>query len=483
MTQARTAQTDPLTRPLPRPVFYQWLLLLIFIVTVAFTVRALTANFLRAHLDETGWFPSGIYGTFDASARDWLDGRASIFWIEDPSRTDKAIYAPGYPLWLAFVYKLSGSRSPATVQNVQWALDSFSVLLIVGGGVTAFGWRVGMWAGGIAALWPLLATYGAVPLADAPTSWIVIAAAWMLFLAAKRNKIAWAIGAGALIGVSCWLRANALMLVFFWGAALLLFAHVSWRRRALLAASVVVGGVLMISPIMIRNAIAFHAFVPTGLGAGTNLLEGIGDFERGAKEFGAPPNDSDLLEQERVAANVPPGAEFTLYYPDGIRRDRARAARAMAIIKQHPLWYASTVIRRMAAVLKYAGEPSGIYGSAGINVTSRKCLPPNSQGGVIGFLVNVLGGFQSVLRFIVLPLVIIGTVFAFKWNWRIWGLIIVSVVYYWVIGSLIHSHIRYGLPMHALFTILAGITLVKTVDSVRDREFWSRLRRKSATVD
>jgi 4-amino-4-deoxy-L-arabinose transferase-like glycosyltransferase len=446
-------------RPLTPAIVYERVLALILILTAAFTVRALTANFVRAHLDDPGWFPFGIYAAFDAPARQWLDGQSSIFWIDDAARTDKATYAPGYPLWLAFIYKLSGSRSAATVQNVQWVLDSLAVLLVVGLGVTAFGWRVGLWAGALAALWPLLATYGAVPLADAPTSWLVLAASWMFLLAAKRNRIGWAFAAGALIGVSCWLRANALLLVFFWGGALLLLARARWQRRAFLAASVVVGGLLLISPIMIRNAVTFHAFVPTGLGAGTNVLEGIGDFERGAKEFGAPASDSEVLEQERVAANVPPGTEFALYYPDGIQRDRARATRAMAIIKQHPLWYAGTVVRRMAAVLKYAGEPSGIYGSAGINVTAKKSLPPLRQGGVIGFLVNVLGMIQSVLRYVLLPLMIVGIGLASRLDRRITALILTTVFYYLVVGSLIHTHIRYGLPMHALLTIFGALTL------------------------
>src|SRR5260370_19588127 len=222
----------------PRAVLYQRALVLFFIVALAFSVRALTANFLRAHLDDTGWFPSGIYGAFDRQAQDWFDGRASIFWIDDSSRTDKAIYAPGYPLWLALIYKLGGSRSPVTIQNVQWVLDSFAVLLVVGVGVTAFGWRVGLWAGAIAALWPLPATYGAAPLADAPTSWIVVGAAWMLLVAAKRKSLGWALGAGGLIGVSCWLRANAMLLVFFWASAILLLVRATWRGRGGCAAGV-----------------------------------------------------------------------------------------------------------------------------------------------------------------------------------------------------------------------------------------------------
>lgn len=451
-------------RPINRRV-----LALLFIVALALTVRGLTANFLRAHLSDPGWFPFGIYSAFDRQAQNGLDGRASFFRIDDPSRTDAAIYPPGYPLWLALIYKLSGARSPAIVQNVQWILDSFAVLLIVGIGVTAFGWRVGLWAGVIAALWPLLAAYGAVPLADAPTSWLVLAATWMLLLAAKRQSTGWALGAGALLGASCWLRANALLLVFFWALALLLLIRTSWRRRAVLSATLVLAAVFVIAPVMVRNMIAFHAFVPTGLGAGTNFLEGIGETERGAKEFGAPSSDAELLEQERAELRPAVDVPFTLYYPDGIRRDRERTRKATAIIVRHPFWYAGSVITRMVGVLKYAGQPSGIYGSAGINLTSKKNLPPNWQGGVTALFVNALGMMQSVLRYILLPLMLIGVVLALRLDWGTSALLLTTVFYYLVVGSLIHTHIRYGLPMQALLTIFAGLTLVQLKELVTRR--------------
>jgi 4-amino-4-deoxy-L-arabinose transferase-like glycosyltransferase len=448
-------------------------LALLFILALAFCVRALTANFLRAHLDEPGWFPSGIYANFDRPAQDWLDGRGSIFWIDDPSHTDAAIYPPGYPLWLAFVYTLTGNRSPAAVQNVQWVLDSFSVLLIVGLGVTAFGWRTGLWAGWIAALWPLLALSGAAPLADAPAAWIVVAAAWSLLLAARRLSLAWAVGAGALVGASCWLRANAMLLVFFWALALLLFVRARWRKRALLSAGVTLATLLVIAPVLARNMFAFHAFVPTGLGAGTNLWEGIGETERGAKEFGAAPSDHDLVEQERAALNPPPDAPFDLYYPNGIQRDRERSRKAIAIIKQHPFWYSGTVIHRMAAVMKYAGPPSGIYGSAGINVTSQKCLPTQWQGGFVAALVNGLGMLQSVLRYILLPLMLVGIILACRLNWRTTGIMSATVFYYWVVGSMMHTHIRYGLPMHALLTVFAGLACWRIKEFVVSRKLSS----------
>jgi 4-amino-4-deoxy-L-arabinose transferase-like glycosyltransferase len=446
-------------------------LALFFILALAFCVRALTANFLRAHLDEPGWFPSSIYANFDRQAQEWLDGRGSMFWIDDASRTDAAIYPPGYPLWLAFIYSVTGSRSPGTVQNVQWVLDAFAVLLIVALGVTAFGWNTGLWAGGIAALWPLLALSGAGPLADAPTAWIVLAAAWLLLLAAKRQSIAWALGAGALVGASCWLRANAMLLVFFWALALLLFVRASWRRRLMMSGGVILAALLTIAPVVMRNVVAFHAFVPTGLGAGTNLWEGIGETERGAKEFGAAANDREVIEQERAALKIAPDAPFDLYYPNGIQRDRERTSKAIAIIKQHPFWYAGTVLRRMAAVMKYAGAPSGIYGSAGINVTSKKCLPTQWQGGFMAVLVNGLGMLQSVLRYVLLPLMLVGLISAFRLDWRTTGLMSATVFYYWGVGSLMHTHIRYGLPMHALLTVFAGLACWRIKQFIVSRKF------------
>jgi len=229
----------------------------------------------------------------------------------------------------------------------------------------------------------------------------------------------------------------------------------------------------MIAPVVVRNAIAFHAFVPTGLGAGTNMWEGIGETERGAKEFGAAGNDREVIEREREALAVPSSAPFDLYYPDGIRRDRERTRKSIAIIEQHPFWYAGTVVNRMIAVMKYAGEPNGIYGSSGINVTAKKCLPPRWQGGAVALGVTILGMAQSVLRYILLPLMCAGVIVAFRSDWCTTGLLSATVFYYLGVGSLIHTHIRYGLPMHALLTIFAGLALWRLKDFAISRKLSS----------
>ncbi len=435
------------------------------IFVLAVIVRLLTAYFVGTHLNDAGWFPYGIYNIFDQQANAILSGSAPAFWIGDPSQTNAAIYPPGYSLWLAMIYGISGIRSAHVVQIIQTILDSVSVLLIVVTGANAFKWSVGVAAGILAALSPLLAFYGASPLADAPTSWLVLIGVWMLIRAAKLENAYWALGAGTMIGASCWFRANAFLLMFVWAAALLVYIRAKWPKRLLIASAVIIGNLILISPIVIRNSVAFRAFVPTGLGAGTNLWEGIGETGRAA-EFGAVYGDGQLLEKERAQLDLPQDEKVTLYWPDGVQRDRERMHKALNVIGSHPIWYAGVMAHRMCGLLKYAGEDSAIYGTTGVNITSAKCLPPEWRFFPLTLIVTIFGYAQSVLRYIILPLMLIGIWLAARENLRMTLLIMSAIFYYLVFGTALHCEIRYSLPMQACLFIFAGVAVVWILEKV-----------------
>lgn len=442
---------------------------LLFIVSLAFTVRALTANFIRAHFDDPAWFQFGSYAVFDRQAQAILDRQEPLFWISDSSRTDRIIYPPGYPLWMAFIYALTGARSPASVQRVQMVLDSLSVLLLVGIGTTAYRWSVGLVAGTLAALSPLLAAGGATPNADALTSWLVLGAVWFLLLAAKTEstrgntlvsqRIAYAAAAGALLGLASWFRVNPLLLFVAWPAALLLFVRATWRLRLWLSGALVLSTLLVISPVVIRNLVVFYPQVaPIGLGVGWNLWAGIGETERGA-EFGAPCCDQQMIEQDRREMGRDGDPAVGLFWPDGIRRDQERGRKALEVIKAHPLWYSGVMARRLWGHLKFAGKPVPNVGSAGFNVTSRRSLSPDDQSGIFAPLVNALGMIQSVMRYLALPLMLVGVGLSLRKDWRTTGLILTTVFYYLASLAISHSEIRYGLPMQALLFVFAGMTI------------------------
>lgn len=453
---------------------YKSILPLLLILALSFTVRALTANFIRAHLNDPSWFQGGSFAVFDRQAQNVLDGKESFFWIPDSSRTDLIQYPPGFRVWMATIYGATGNRSAVSVQWVQMVLDSLSVLLVVAIAAVAYGWTIGVVSGTLAALSPLLAMSGATPTADAPTSWLVLAAVLFLVIAAKRRSIYFALAAGVFLGLASWMRVNPLLLFVPWALALLVFVAASRRHRLAISLAVVFATLIVISPVVIRNLVVFYPEVaPTGLNVGWNLLAGIGETERGA-EFGAPCCDDKMVEQDRAAMNLPPDAPLGLTYPDGIRRDRERGRRAIAIIKSHPVWFAGVMARRTWGHLKFAGEPAPNVGSAGINVTSKKTLPSNRQGGVLGFAVNVLGAIQSVWRTLALPLMLAGVWLAFRQNKLATWLLLSTVVYYLATMAIGHSEIRYGLPMQAILIVFAGVTLSQLPGL--SKRVWSRVR-------
>jgi 4-amino-4-deoxy-L-arabinose transferase-like glycosyltransferase len=421
-------------------------------------------QFMRAHLSDPSWFQSGSYLVFDKRARNVLDGRESAFWINDASRTDLVQYPPAFPLWVALIYRLTGERSMYAVQRVQWILDSVLVMFLVAGiAATAYGWRVAVAASLVAALSPLLAMYGAWPSADAPTSWFVLGSVWLLLVAARRKSAGWAFGAGLALGVACWFRVNPLYLAPAFALALLFFVRASWRRRITLGAATVLGAALVVSPIVVRNAVVFPYFTPTGGTLGVNLWEGLGETELG-RSYGFVYGDDKMIEIERARMGLPPDFPLEAFWPDGIRRDRERTRESLALIKQRPFWYAGVMLKRMWGMLKVAGEPLPYYGSSGINVTSRKCLPAERQGGALALFVNALGMLQSVARYSLLPLAAAGLWLAVRKDFLMTALLLTTVLYYLVPGTAAHTEIRYVLPMHQLLPIFAGLSLCRLAE-------------------
>lgn len=436
------------------------LLLGAFLLTCC--VRFLTYQFMRAHLSDPGWFQVGSYEKFDRQARAILDGKQNLFWIDDPTRTDLAQYPPAFPALVAFIYKVGGDRSAYAVQSVQWIADFVITFgLVVSIAVTAFGWRAGIAASFVFAFSPVFAMYGAYPSADVPSTWFVLAGCWLLLLAAKRLSVGLALAAGVLLGIACWFRVNPLYLCVGWAFVLFVCTRATTRRRLALTTASLLGTVLVISPIVVRNYLVFPDFTPTGGTIGTNLWEGLGETELG-RQHGFLFGDDKMIEHERVKLGYPADFPIEAQWPDGIRRDRERTRESLAFIRQHPVWYAGVMLGRMWGMLKVAGDPVPYTGTAGFNVTSSKCLPPHRQGGVLGFAVNALGMIQSVARYLFLPLVVFGLVMAFRGDWRVSCVLFVTILYYLVAGTSGHTEVRYVVPMHGLLAVFAGAAVMVT---------------------
>jgi 4-amino-4-deoxy-L-arabinose transferase-like glycosyltransferase len=434
------------------------------LLLVAISVRVLTLQFMRAHLNDPAWFQTGSYEIFDRQAQDILDGRQRLFWIDDPARTDLVLYPPAFPAFVALIYKISGDHSAYSVQLVLWFADLFlSFLLIAGITFTAFGRCAAIASSFLVALSPLLAMYAAYPSADLPTTWLVLGGNWLLLLALQRKNVTVAFAAGLLLGIACWFRVNPLYLCVGWAIGLLLFVKAAWPVRLKLSVAVLTGAMLVIAPIAIRNYLVFPEFTLTGGTIGTNLWEGLGETELG-RNNGFLFGDDKLMEHERAKMNLPPDADIP--WAGRLQRDRERVRESLAFIRQHPIWYAGVMLGRMWGMLKVAGDPVPYSASSGINVTSSKCLPPRWQGGVVAAGVNVFGMIQSVARYLLLPLVAFGIYVAARGDWRLTGLLLVTVLYYLVPGTAAHTEMRYVLPMHGVLIVFGGVAI---------KSFWDRI--------
>src|ERR1044071_4671109 len=109
------------------------LLTLFGLLLLAISVRVLTLHCMRAHLSDPSWFQVGSYAKFDRQARDILDGRQRLFWIDDPTRTDLAQYPPAFPALVALIYKITGDQSAYSVQLVVWFVDLIVSFVLIAG--------------------------------------------------------------------------------------------------------------------------------------------------------------------------------------------------------------------------------------------------------------------------------------------------------------------------------------------------------------
>jgi hypothetical protein len=256
-------------------------------------------------------------------------------------------HPPGYPLYLAFVARFFGDSERAA-PFIQFALDAATSALLFLLAVELLPFGAAFIAGLFVALAPQFVWNSLAPLPDTLAAGLVLLAVYCLARAARRPRLLTIVLAGAFVGLSCWLRANALLLAPFLAvAAWLLFERETRTRYAL---ALVAGALVMVAPLTLRNALVFRSFIPVSLGAGQTLLEGIADYDDEGR-LGIPRTDLGIMRQEAEAAGRPDYAE-TLFGPDAIARERSRLQRGRAVIFERPFWFACVMGQRALSMLK-----------------------------------------------------------------------------------------------------------------------------------
>jgi hypothetical protein len=275
----------------------------------------------------------GVRGFFSTSSR-----------LSDPNMLG---HPPGYSILIAVIWSTVG-ESNASIQFFQITCDAFAAVLILLIAVELFPFAVGLIAGLLVALAPQFTWNSVLLLPDTLAVFPLLLAAYFLTRAVKEPRLLTIAIAGACVGLSCWLRANALFMAPFLAIVILfLFQH---RRRFQFAGLFLAAALLLIAPLTIRNWIVFQHFIPVSLGAGQTMLEGISDYDP-QRRFGIPNTDMGIMKMEAEQHNRP-DYYSTLFAPDGIKRERMRLTQAFEVVRQNPLWFAGVMVRRAASMLR-----------------------------------------------------------------------------------------------------------------------------------
>jgi hypothetical protein len=322
------------------------IMLCLVVFAVAFGVRLLSWHDTRR---EVWKVQTVVAEDYRSTARILQQGGVRAFLspaspLADPNTLG---HPPGYSILQALVFNLFG-ESDRAIQFVQIACDALAAVilfLLVAGLLPR---SVALIAGLLVALSPQFAWNSVLLLPDTLSVLPLLAAVYCLSRAGRRPRLLTLVMAGACVGLSCWLRANAMLLAPF----LLLAVPIMFERgQRLISATALLGGALLIiAPLTIRNAMVFSHFIPLSLGAGQTFLEGIADYD-GEKRFGIPETDMGIMRMEAEMYHRP-DYYGTLFNPDGIKRERMRLAQGFRIVLSHPLWFSGVMVRRGASMLR-----------------------------------------------------------------------------------------------------------------------------------
>lgn len=314
--------------------------------------------------------------TYEPEALRMLKDRYILFprTFNGPSDATMILHPPGYTILLAGLYRLFGD-SAANMQLVQIVCDSAAAVLVFLIAAQLLTFAVGILAGTLVAFSPHLAYYSLWISPDSLAVPPILAAVYLIILAIKKPSLVIVVAAGSLLGLSCWLRSNALLLAPLVGILILLLFE---RGKRLRYAAILMGtALIVISPITIRNLVLFHRFIPLSVGAGITLIEGIADYDK-EHLFGMPFRDE---EAARMEAELYGRSDYNddLWTSDGIERDHARFARGVVVIRSHPVWFLGVMLRRAGFMLRYNDSRPHDWPFHSANVPIVSAAPPVSH--------------------------------------------------------------------------------------------------------
>jgi len=296
--------------------------LLFLVLTVALGLR-LTFVLLQpstlAYPDET---------SYNSVTLNFLDGKGFI--LSERLRIHRT---PGYPVFLAIIYTITGKNNFLAVGLIQAFAGAATVLLI---GMTAgklYGRSTGLWAAAIATVYPFHIYFTPLILTETLFTLLLaaIVASLVTIVAGTKDTRAPLFFAGLCAGLAVIVKPSLLPFIFLLMVLMPLLLKPTGRSIAV-SLALFIGLTVFLTPWVVRNYKITNEFVPTTLWTGKSLYEAVGP-----QADGGPAMDKIRLDEPPNAGEY----EFNRYYIEQskaeIRKNPARFAR-LALIKFTRFW-------------------------------------------------------------------------------------------------------------------------------------------------
>jgi len=281
-----------------------------------------------------------------------------------------ARYGPGYPTFVAVIYRLFGVSPPAArVANA--LLGSLLCFLIAWWATTLWGKRAGLTVGLTSAFYYPFIQLPPYLMTENLYLPLFVAASMVTWVVGQGNQTAtnhWlkAIVAGALWGLSALTRSIALPIFIL--TSLWLLIRKGWKRGVL----VFFVALTILTPWTARNYLVFNAFVPLQLSAGHDFYLAFGPSGSEPKILGHWNWGSDV-QRPQIPNGLSP-----------VERDRLLLVKAWEHIKANPV---EAVIKRIPR--KLANLLTPFYGTASL---------PNKVLSTLCYLALLLLSIPALLR-------------------------------------------------------------------------------------
>jgi 4-amino-4-deoxy-L-arabinose transferase-like glycosyltransferase len=404
----------------------------------------------RNIVDHGRWFVINPRASAVVGPRQHREGRLVDPAAIDYSAADRsAQYSPqvlqpvGEAVVLAGLWTVSGDERYIYVQVLQVLLDAAMVPLVFWISLWLYRRRTAaLIAAGLYAAFLPIAALTRIPHLDTWGVVFTISITALLLRALDGDRrIPWLVAAGVATGLGVYFRPAALLIPLVMGFAAL--PSYGWRRSLLFAGiPLLVAGGLML-PWTIRNYDTFHRFIPTRIGTGQNLWEGLGEIKN---DFGAALDDGLTSRQVH---QVRPDLRYGTPAYDDYLKDKAVEA-----IKQHPTHYLRVVARRVAKATIAMQNPTWI------EATDPALLRPSTGTTLHALTTHPWDGVRLAVYRLLEPLVFLIaliTLIITRREWRRHVFLIAVVAASLAPYIALHFEPRYGLATSFAYMVLVGL--------------------------